>query len=71
MKLGFQIDHETMDLVRVRNILKLPFNAVYCRSFVDFIGNKAKGRVCAYQGVKNVCFWENVACFVSLKHPFC
>ena len=25
---------------------------------------------CVYQGVKNVCFSENLACFVFLKHPF-
>ena len=25
---------------------------------------------CAYQGVWNVCFSENLACFVFLKHPF-
>ena len=25
---------------------------------------------CAYQGVRNVRFPENVACFVILKHPF-
>ena len=25
---------------------------------------------CAYQGVRNVCFSENLACFVFLKHPF-
>ena len=24
---------------------------------------------CAYQGVRNVCFLENLACFVFLKHP--
>ena len=27
-------------------------------------------RTCAYQGVKNVRFWENLACFVFLEHPF-
>ena len=27
-------------------------------------------RMCAYQGVRNVCFLENLACFVFLKHPF-
>ena len=25
---------------------------------------------CAYQGIRNVCFSENLACFVFLKHPF-
>ena len=35
-----------------------------------FVGNKAKGRTCAYQGVRNVPFSENLACFVFLKHPF-
>ena len=25
---------------------------------------------CAYQGVRNVCFSENLMCFVFLKHPF-
>ena len=30
-------------------------------------GNKAE---CAYQGVRNVRFSENLACFVFLKHPF-
>ena len=27
-------------------------------------------RTCAYQGVRNVCFLENLAHFVFLKHPF-
>ena len=27
-------------------------------------------RTCAYQGVRNVCFSENLTCFVFLKHPF-
>ena len=27
-------------------------------------------RTCAYQGVRNVCFSENLAYFVFLKHPF-
>ena len=27
-------------------------------------------RTCAYQGVRNVRFLENLACFVFLKHPF-
>ena len=27
-------------------------------------------RTCAYQGVRKVCFSENLACFVFLKHPF-
>ena len=27
-------------------------------------------RTCAYQGVKNVRFSENLTCFVFLKHPF-
>ena len=27
-------------------------------------------RMCAYQGVRNVCFSENLACFVFVKHPF-
>ena len=27
-------------------------------------------RTCAYQGVRNVGFSENLACFVFLKHPF-
>ena len=27
-------------------------------------------RTCTYQGVKNVCFSENLACFVFLRHPF-
>ena len=27
-------------------------------------------RTCAYQGVRNVFFSENLACFVFLKHPF-
>ena len=25
---------------------------------------------CAYQGVRNVCFSEILACFAFLKHPF-
>ena len=51
-----------------------------------FVGNKAKGRIskrlfqekkpqqstrtCAYQGLRNVHFSENLACFIFLKHPF-
>ena len=27
-------------------------------------------RTCAYQGVRNVRFSENLACFIFLKHPF-
>ena len=27
-------------------------------------------RTCAYQGVRNVCFSENLTCFVFLEHPF-
>ena len=27
-------------------------------------------RTCAYQGVRNVHFSENLTCFVCLKHPF-
>ena len=27
-------------------------------------------RTCAYQGVRNVLFLENLACFIFLKHPF-
>ena len=27
-------------------------------------------RMCAYQGVKNFRFSENLTCFVSLRHPF-
>ena len=27
-------------------------------------------QMCVYQGVKNVCFLENLACFVFLKHQF-
>ena len=43
------------------------------------VGNKVKGRIlkrktntrtCAYQGVRNVRFSENLARFVFLKHPF-
>ena len=63
---------------------------------LQFVGNKAKGRIskrvfeenkarqifpktnisyplirtCAYQGVRNVRFSENLACFVFLKRPF-
>ena len=29
-----------------------------------------KIRTCAYQGVRNVRFSVNLACFVLLKHPF-
>ena len=45
----------------------------------DIVGNKAKvqiskrvfkNRTCAYQGVRNVRFSENLACFVFFKHPF-
>ena len=48
-------------------------------SFLQFVGNKAKGRIwkqvfqekqSTYQRVGNVCFSENLACFVFLKHPF-
>ena len=27
-------------------------------------------RVCAYQGVRNVCFLEILVCFAFLKYPF-
>ena len=27
-------------------------------------------RACAYQGVRNVCFLDILACFAFLKHPF-
>ena len=27
-------------------------------------------RTCAYQGVRNVCFSEILACFAFLRHPF-
>ena len=27
-------------------------------------------RTCAYQGKGNVCFLEDLTCFVFLKHPF-
>ena len=27
-------------------------------------------RLCAYQGVRNVSFTENLACVAFLKHPF-
>ena len=51
-------------------------------SKMKFAGGKAKGRIskrvfqenkahaCAYQGVRNVRFSENLACFVFLKYPF-
>ena len=41
-------------------------------NFTKLVGNKAKRwmRTCAYQGVRNVCFLDNLACFVFLKHPF-
>ena len=29
-----------------------------------------ESRTCASQGTRNVCFPENLACFVFLKHPF-
>ena len=35
-----------------------------------FQENKARQRTCAYLGVRNVRFAENLACFVFLKHPF-
>ena len=31
---------------------------------------KTKTSTCAYQGVRNIRFSENLACFVFLKHPF-
>ena len=31
---------------------------------------KTRKIVCAYQGVRNVRFSENLTCFVFLKHPF-
>ena len=37
---------------------------------LKFVSNQAKERMCAYQGVKNVHFLENLVCFVFLKHPF-
>ena len=42
--------------------IQAPFNPF------KFVGNKAKGRTCAYQGVRNIRFPENLACFVFLKH---
>ena len=27
-------------------------------------------RTCAYQGIRNVRFSENLVCFIFLKHPF-
>ena len=35
-----------------------------------FIASLMCIRTCAYQGVRNVCFLENVACFVFFKYPF-
>ena len=36
-----------------------------CRAFFSW-----NTRTCAYQGVRNICFSENLACFAFLKHPF-
>ena len=33
-------------------------------------GKFSEKRTCAYQGVRNLCFSEKLACFVFLKHPF-
>ena len=35
-----------------------------------FLTPLSRTRTCVYQGVRNVCFSENLACFVFLKHPF-
>ena len=40
------------------------------RQVVKIVGSKAKGRMCAYHEVRNVCVSEILACFAFLKHPF-
>ena len=35
-----------------------------------FLAPLVRTRTCAYQGVRNVLFLENLACFVFLIHPF-
>ena len=35
-----------------------------------FLTPLIRSRTCAYQGVRNVCFSENLAGSVFLKHPF-
>ena len=47
--------------VNWRNMVILDFLNLY-----NIVGTKT----CAYQGVRNICFSENLACFVFLKHPF-
>ena len=39
-------------------------------SVISQKGESQNGRTRAYQGVRNVHFSENLACFVFLKHPF-
>ena len=56
----------SVDLIKYI-LLQLHFNH---KRKLKFVGNKAKGRRCAYKRVRNVCFSENLACFVSSEHPF-
>ena len=35
-----------------------------------FLNSSVIRQTWAYQGVRNVRFWKNLACFVFLKHPF-
>ena len=48
-------------------------NISYPRPFRTLLTNTSNEhflRACAYQGVRNIRFLENLACFVFLKHPF-
>ena len=48
-----------------------PNTLVYSDSFVSFVSYFRRCvRTCAYQGVRNVCFSESLACVVFLKHSF-
>ena len=53
---------------RKRTKIKKFLNTTYfvaCKKWVVI-----RVRTCAYQGVRNVCFSEILACFAFLKHPF-
>ena len=55
------IEEETALIIEKENLF----------SFDSFIwGHFAYPRTCAYQGLRNIRFWENLTCFVLLKDPF-
>ena len=73
-----RMNNQTIDPRRLRLIMKNcccnKGNGMQQMWNFQFVGNKAKvrmcARTCAYQGVRIVHFSENLACFVFLKHPF-